>query len=149
MSFADFTSLYGTTQKAKFWCDYMTGLRGQLEAVNSSRAGGSPSVWSRVATREVLLYDVLYGEYFPAVGKCRASPTLHCPGVLLPDILFREKSSDYKLLPGGVWPGPSRDTSALLSGPQQDIRELGLQNIQNIIERTNLALYIIHILYMY
>ena len=79
MSFSDFTSLYGTTQKAKFWCDYMTGLRGQLEALNSSRARETPapSAWSRVATREVLLYDVLYGEYFPAVGKCRASTGLH------------------------------------------------------------------------
>lgn len=31
MSFSDFTKLYGTTAKAKFWCDYMTGLKGQLQ----------------------------------------------------------------------------------------------------------------------
>ena len=70
MSYSDFTSLYGTTAKAKFWCDYMKGLRGQLQALDSNRARESPSVWSRVATSEVLLYDVLYGEYFPAVGNC-------------------------------------------------------------------------------
>ena len=69
MSFSDFTSLYGTTQKAKFWCDYMTGLRGQLQALEVTRTRESHSVWSRVATTEVLLYDVLYGEYFPAVGN--------------------------------------------------------------------------------
>ena len=70
MPFSDFTSLYGTTQKAKFWCDYMAGLRGQLQALDSSKSRDSTSVWTRVATSEVLLYDVLYGEYFPAVGKC-------------------------------------------------------------------------------
>ena len=69
MSFSDFTSLYGTTAKAKFWCDYMTGLRGQLQALETSGTRESHSVWSRVATSEVLLYDVLYGEYFPAVGN--------------------------------------------------------------------------------
>ena len=69
MSFSDFTSLYGTTQRAKFWCDYMTGLRGQLQALDSSRTRQSVSIWSRVATSEVLLYDVLYREYFPAVGN--------------------------------------------------------------------------------
>ena len=31
MSYSDFTKLYGTTAKAKFWCDYMTGLKGQLQ----------------------------------------------------------------------------------------------------------------------
>ena len=69
MSFSDFTSLYGTTEKAKFWCDYMTGLRGQLQALEVSRTRESPSVWCRVSSSEVLLYDVLYGEYFPAVGN--------------------------------------------------------------------------------
>merc|ERR1712024_425790 len=69
MSFSDFTSLYGTTQRAKFWCDYMTGLRGQLQALDSSRTRQSVSIWSRVATSEVLLYDVLYREYFPAVER--------------------------------------------------------------------------------
>ena len=69
MSFSDFTSLYGTTQKAKFWCDYMRGLRGQLQATEAATPREPSSVWSRVATSEVLLYDVLYGEYFPAVGK--------------------------------------------------------------------------------
>ena len=73
MSFSDFTSLYGTTTKATFWCNYMRGLRGQLQALDSRAARESPSVWSRVATSEVLLYDVLYGEYFPAVGNCWSS----------------------------------------------------------------------------
>ena len=27
MSYADFTRLYGTTARAKFWCDYMAGLK--------------------------------------------------------------------------------------------------------------------------
>ena len=74
MSFSDFTSLYGTTEKAKFWCDYMTGLRGQLQALEVSRTRESPSVWCRVSSSEVLLYDVLYGEYFPAVGN-----SIPCP----------------------------------------------------------------------
>ena len=91
MSFSDFTSLYGTTTKAKFWCDYMRGLRGQLQALDSSKARESPSVWSRVATSEVLLYDVLYGEYFPAVGNLLS---LHWPllaSVLL-KLLFLERN---------------------------------------------------------
>ena len=75
MSFSDFTSLYGTTEKAKFWCDYMTGLRGQLQALEVSRTRESPSVWCRVSSSEVLLYDVLYGEYFPAVGNSMPCPT--------------------------------------------------------------------------
>ena len=33
MSYSDFTKLYGTTAKAKFWCDYMTGLKGQLQVI--------------------------------------------------------------------------------------------------------------------
>ena len=74
MSFSDFTSLYGTTEKAKFWCDYMTGLRGQLQALEVSRTRESPSVWCRVSSSEVLLYDVLYGEYFPAVGNSMPCP---------------------------------------------------------------------------
>ena len=74
MSFSDFTSLYGTTEKAKFWCDYMTGLRGQLQALEVSGTRESPSVWCRVSSSEVLLYDVLYGEYFPAVGN-----SIPCP----------------------------------------------------------------------
>ena len=53
MSFSDFTSLYGTTEKAKFWCDYMTGLRGQLQALEVSRTRESPSVWCRVSSSEV------------------------------------------------------------------------------------------------
>ena len=74
MSFSDFTSLYGTTEKAKFWCDYMTGLRGQLQALEVSRTRESPSVWCRVSSSEALLYDVLYGEYFPAVGNSMPCP---------------------------------------------------------------------------
>ena len=147
MSFSDFTSLYGTTQKAKFWCDYMTGLRGQLQALplDPSKTRGSSSVWSRVATSEVLLYDVLYGEYFPAVGKCWPCSLHWATRTSVLIITSREKSSHYKLLPGWVWPGSSRDTAALLSGPQQDIREDDLQNIQNILEwRTNVAL-LLHI----
>ena len=34
MSYSDFTKLYGTTAKAKFWCDYMTGLKGQLQVIS-------------------------------------------------------------------------------------------------------------------
>ena len=40
MSYSDFTKLYGTTAKAKFWCDYMTGLKGQLQVT---------SYWSIIA----------------------------------------------------------------------------------------------------
>ena len=69
MSFADFTKLYGTTTKAKFWCDYMNGLKGQLHAIDHPKPPNNPSVWSRVATNEVLLFDVLYGDYFKAPGN--------------------------------------------------------------------------------
>ena len=69
MSYADFTKLYGTTAKAKFWCDYMTGLKGQLHALDSPKTPNGPSVWTRVATNEVLLYDVLYGDYYKAPGN--------------------------------------------------------------------------------
>ena len=75
MSFYDFTKLYGTTQKAKFWCDYMTGLRGQLEALDTTTPVRPASVWSRVTVNEVLLYDVLYGEYFRAVGNRQYQPS--------------------------------------------------------------------------
>ena len=68
MSYADFTKLYGTTAKAKFWCDYMNGLKGQLHAIDLPK-DHHVSVWSRVATNEVLLYDVLFGEYFKAPGN--------------------------------------------------------------------------------
>ena len=69
MSYYDFTKQYGATQKAKFWCDYMAGLRGQLQALDSPRAPSKVSIWSRVNTNEVLLYDVLYGDYFRAAGQ--------------------------------------------------------------------------------
>ena len=69
MSYADFTSLYGTTQKAKFWCDYMTGLRGELEAQDTRNTIQQPSVWTRIPTNQVLLYDVLYGDFFRPVGE--------------------------------------------------------------------------------
>ena len=69
MSYYDFTKQYGATQKAKFWCDYMAGLRGQLQALDTPRAPSQASIWSRVNTNEVLLYDVLYGDYFRAAGQ--------------------------------------------------------------------------------
>ena len=47
MSYYDFTKLYGTTSKAKFWCDYMTGLKGQLHAIDGPKSPPTPSVWSR------------------------------------------------------------------------------------------------------
>lgn len=72
MSFADFTKLYGTTTKAKFWCDYMNGLKGQLHAIDHPKPPNNPSVWSRVATNEVLLFDVLYGDYFKAPGNMKS-----------------------------------------------------------------------------
>ena len=31
MSFYDFTKLYGTTQKAKFWSNYISALKGKID----------------------------------------------------------------------------------------------------------------------
>ena len=44
-------------------------VQGQLHALDTPRSPPAPSVWSRVATNEVLLYDVLYGEYFKSPGR--------------------------------------------------------------------------------
>ena len=62
----------GGWQLAKFMAKILAAInlrvQGQLHALDTPRSPPAPSVWSRVATNEVLLYDVLYGEYFKSPG---------------------------------------------------------------------------------
>ena len=126
MSFYDFTKLYGTTQKAKFWCDYMTGLRGELEARETSRPLQPASVWSRVSSNEVLLYDVLYGEYFRAPGESQSQCAPHTSR------LSRERDRDDQLLPCRLGPRPCPGSPAIQHRPHQDIRHQ-VQDGQDVI----------------
>ena len=130
MSFYDFTKLYGTTQKAKFWCDYMTGLRGQLEARDTTRPLRPESVWSRVTMNEVLLYDVLYGEYFRAAGKTKVDSINHL--TLLIILCYRERNRDNQLLSDQIGPRASQGTSALLYSPYKDLRQRCLHDAKDM-----------------
>ena len=50
--------------QASDWSVVIMQASDWLQALDTPPPPHNPSVWSRVATNEVLLYDVLYGEYF-------------------------------------------------------------------------------------
>ena len=62
MSLRDFTKTYSTTEKASFWCNYMTALKGPLCVQDKPNKHEPVSVWTKVSSSDITLYDVLFGK---------------------------------------------------------------------------------------
>ena len=106
-------------------------VQGQLHALDNPRSPPAPSVWSRVATNEVLLYDVLYGEYFKSPGgETLSISTFHIEESKNP---CRARHGEDELFPGRLGPRPRGGAAALLPRPHQDIRHLHGQDCQDIL----------------
>ena len=58
----DWTKTYSTTEKATFWCNYMTALKGPLCVQDQPHKPEPVSIWSVVSSSDITLYDVLYGK---------------------------------------------------------------------------------------
>eukprot|EP00090_Calanus_glacialis_P006259 TRINITY_DN14891_c0_g1_i1.p1 TRINITY_DN14891_c0_g1~~TRINITY_DN14891_c0_g1_i1.p1 ORF type:complete len:110 (-),score=15.74 TRINITY_DN14891_c0_g1_i1:68-361(-) len=67
MSLRDFTKTYSTTEKASFWCNYMTALKGPLCVQDRPYKHKPVSVWTKVSSSDITLYDVLFGTEEPTV----------------------------------------------------------------------------------
>merc|ERR1712142_1015207 len=59
--YRNFTTTYSTTEKAGFWSNYMTGLKGPLCAQDPPPKVEQVPLWDRVTSADVTLYDVLFG----------------------------------------------------------------------------------------
>ena len=60
--YRNFTTTYSTTEKAGFWSNYMTGLKGPLCAQDPPPKVEQVPLWDRVTSADVTLYDVLFGN---------------------------------------------------------------------------------------
>merc|ERR1711892_118351 len=57
----DWTKTYSTTEKATFWCNYISALKGPLCVQDQPSKPEPVSIWSIVSSSDITLYDVLYG----------------------------------------------------------------------------------------